>query len=276
MLITSPANPQLKHARRVRDGREPDAVFVEGERLCEECLRSGLALTAGFHAASISPRAQAIVAELRRRHCPLYEISEAALSTVSDTVTSQGVILLAARPTYALDQVLSRRVRGAALIVGLDAVQDPGNLGTIVRTAEAAGASGLVALPGSADAFAPKALRSAMGSAFRLPMVTDVAPDELITACRMAGITVAATAADAPQVYSDYDWRRPTLVILGNEARGVSPNLSAQGDVRLRIPLHPPVESLNVAAAVAVILFEAARQRAEGATGRRGDEERER
>src|SRR5438105_3558109 len=144
MLITSPVNPQLKHARQVRDGHEPDAIFVEGERLCEECLQSGLKLLAGFHAPSPSPRAQAIIAELRLRACPLYEVADAALATVSDTVNSQGIILLAARPVFTLDQVLARRTGSAPLIVGLDAVQDPGNLGTIVRTAEAAGASGVI------------------------------------------------------------------------------------------------------------------------------------
>lgn len=261
MLITSPVNQQLKHARQVRDGHEPDAIFVEGERLCEECLQSGLTLLAGFHSPSPSPRAQAIIAELGRRHCQLYEVADAALATVSDTVNSQGIILLAARPVFTLDQVFAPRVGTVSLIVGLDAVQDPGNLGTIVRTAEAAGASGVIAFSGSADAFAPKTLRSAMGSAFRLPVLTNAVPDELIAASQVAGVTLAATAADAPLVYSEYHWQQPTLVIFGNEARGVSPSLMAHCEVKLRIPLYPPVESLNVAAAAAAILFEAARQR---------------
>jgi TrmH family RNA methyltransferase len=133
MLITSPANPQLKHARRVRDGREPGEIFVEGERLCEECLQSGLPLLAGFHTPSPGPRAQAIIAELGRRACPLYETSAAALATVSDTVHAQGIIVLAARPVYSLHQALVPRAEGAALVVALDAVQDPGNLGAVVR-----------------------------------------------------------------------------------------------------------------------------------------------
>lgn len=263
MLITSPVNPQLKHARQVRDGHEPDAIFVEGERLCEECLQSGLKLLAAFHSPHVSARAQAIIAELNQRACPVYEVADAALATVGDTVNTQGLILLAARPVFTLDQVLTPRAANASLIVCLDAVQDPGNLGTIVRTAEAAGASGVIALSGSVDAFAPKTLRSAMGSAFRLPVITDVKPDDLIVACQAAGIALAATAANAPMVYSEYNWHLPTLVIFGNEARGVNPSLMVHCEVKLRVPLHPPVESLNVASAAAVILFEAARRRGE-------------
>ncbi len=183
------------------------------------------------------------------------EVADAALATVSDTVNTQGIILLAARPVFTLDQVLAPRAANAALIVGLDAVQDPGNLGAIVRTAEAAGAGGVIALSGSADAFAPKTLRSAMGSAFRLPVVTSAAADEVIAACKAAGLALAVTAGDATLDYSEYDWRSPTLVVFGNEARGISSHWLAQCDTTLRIPLHAPVESLNVAAAAAVILF---------------------
>jgi TrmH family RNA methyltransferase len=261
MLITSPANQQLKLARRVRDGREEGLIFVEGERLSEECLASGLELAAGFHSPAPSARARALIAELHRRACPLYEVTDAVLATVSDTVNAPGIIILAAQPAFTLAQVCAPRAGEAALIVALDAVQDPGNLGTIARTAEAAGASGLVVLPGSADAYAPKTLRSAMGSAFRLPMARDAVPDELWQLCRAQDITIAAAAADASLSHSDYDWQRPTLLLLGNEARGIQPERLAQCDVRLRIPLHQPVESLNVAAAAAVMLFEAARQR---------------
>ena len=262
MLITSPANAQLRRARRVRAGREPGLVFVEGERLAEECLQSGLALVAAFHPVALSPRAAALVAELARRGCPLYPVTPPALAAVSDTVSPQGMILLAARPESGLGLALGRGA-GAPLVVGLDALQDPGNVGTIVRTAEAAGARAVVALAGTADPFAPKALRGAMGSAFRLPIPERVAAGERLAACRAAGVAVVATAPGAAQDYTAYDWRRPSLLLLGNEARGLGPELLAGADVSVRVPLRPPVESLNVAAAAAAILFEAARQRSQ-------------
>jgi TrmH family RNA methyltransferase len=254
-MITSPANERLKHARRVRDGREPDLIFIEGERLVEECVQSGLRLVACFHTAEVSPRASAILERLGG--CPAFPVADAVMANLSDTVTPQGIVVLAGRPRASLDAVLA----APALAVGLDAVQDPGNFGTIVRTAEAAGASGVVALKGSAEAFAPKTLRGAMGSAFRLPIVTDQDADDLLAALHARDVCVVATTAGGEIVYSDYDWRRPTLLLLGNEARGVGGELLERCDVRLRIPMRAPVESLNVAAAAAVMLFEAARQR---------------
>lgn len=260
MVITSPANERLKHARRVRDGREPELIFVEGERLIEECLHAGLRLEACFHAPEPGVRAQNILHELARRHCPLFPTAEAVLATISDTVNTQGLIVLAQRPATSLAQVLAAREE-ATLLVALDAVQDPGNFGTIVRTAEAAGAQGVIALPGSVEAFAPKTLRSAMGSAFRLPLVSDVAAAELIAEAHAVGAGIVTAAAQAAMIYSDYDWRQSTLVVFGNEAHGVRAELRERATACVRIPLRAPVESLNVAAAAAAILFEAARQR---------------
>ena len=258
MIISSPANEKLKHARRVRDGSEHGLIFVEGERLVEECLQSNLKLIACFHSSDLSPRAQSIINELVWRNCPVYPTADGVLQTLSDTVNTQGLIVLAERPNFTLDQTLSE---GSPLIVCLDCIQDHGNFGTIVRTAEAAGASGLVSLKGSVEAYAPKTLRSAMGSAFRLPVVSDVEVDQILTKSRAAGLKIVATAADAEPIYSNYDWRQPTLVIFGNEARGIRADLSERCDEKLRIPLRDPVESVNVAAAAAAILFEAARQR---------------
>ncbi|MEK7832573.1 MAG: RNA methyltransferase [Acidobacteriota bacterium] len=258
MLITSPANERLKHARRVRDGREDNLIFVEGERLIEECLQSDLAMEACFHSPELSPRAQTILAELTERACPLLPTADAVLATISDTVNTQGLILIAERPSATLAQVLS----SGGLFACLDAVQDPGNFGTILRTAEAAGAKGVIALKGSVDAFAPKTLRSAMGSAFRLPIATDVGLEEFLAKTSAAGLKVVATTAEAEISYSNFDWRQPAVIVLGNEANGVRQELLESCDARVNIPLCAPVESLNVAAAAAVILFEAARQKA--------------
>ncbi len=256
MLITSPANERLKQARRVRDGRQDDLIFVEGERLIEECLQSDLVLKECFHSPEASPRAEKILTELANRNCPLLPTADAVLATISDTVNTQGLIVIAERPTAALDQLMTTD----GLVVCLDAVQDPGNFGAIVRTAESAGVVGVISLKGSVDAFAPKTLRSAMGSAFRLPIVTDVGADELAEKARSAGLKIVATAAEAETVYSDFNWQQPAIIVFGNEANGIRQELLERCDARIRIPLQAPVESLNVSAAAAVILFEAARQ----------------
>src|SRR5262245_4156119 len=98
MLITSPANERLKHARRVREGREPELIFVEGERLAEECLQADLPLVAGFHTPEPSERTEAILAQLQERACPFFPVTDAVLATISDTVHTQGIILLTQRP----------------------------------------------------------------------------------------------------------------------------------------------------------------------------------
>ncbi len=257
MLITSPANERLKHARRVRDGREEGFIFVEGERLIEECLQSNLAVEACFHLPGLSPRAETILTELAKRSCPSFATADAVLATISDTVNTQGLIVIAKRPFDTLDQVLS----SGSPIVCLDSVQDPGNFGTILRTAEAAGAKGVISLKGSVDAFAPKTLRSAMGSAFRLPIATDISVEELLEKTSASGLKLVATTAEGERVYSHFNWQQPAIIIFGNEANGVSKDLLEQCDARISIPLCAPVESLNVAAAAAVVLFEAARQK---------------
>jgi TrmH family RNA methyltransferase len=271
MVITSSSNERLKYARRVRDGREPDLIFVEGERLIEECLQSGLKLEACFHEPEPTPRSQKIIAEMAGRGCPLYTASRASLETVGDTANTQGLIAIAERPKTNFDRALQTRDGVAPLLVCLDSAQNPGNFGSVVRTAEAAGASGVVATKGSVDAFAPKTLRSSMGSAFRLPIVTGVESEALAIAIGALKLRMVATTSGGETVYSAYDWSRPTMVIFGNEARGVGGELLERCDECLRIPLSAPVESLNMAAAAAVILFEAARQRRE--KGRQGDRE---
>ncbi|MBK9707659.1 MAG: RNA methyltransferase [Acidobacteria bacterium] len=187
-------------------------------------------------------------------------MAETVLETISDTVNSQGLIVIAKRPVFSLED-LSANNPGEPLIVCLDKVQDPGNFGTIVRTAEAAGASGVIALKGCVDAWAPKTLRSSMGSAFRLPMATEISDEEFIRYADNGSFRIVATFADGETLYTDFDWRDPVIVVFGNEAHGISRKLMERCDAGLRIPIREPVESLNVSAAAAAILFEAVRQR---------------
>ncbi len=255
MLITSSSNDRIKHARRVREGRERDLIFIEGERLVAECVASNLKLQACYTAAEPSASQQTL---LERITCPIFQLSESVLESLSDTMSTQGIIVIAERPWPTLDRLFTGE---SPLILGLDRIQDPGNLGTLVRTAEAAGVGGIFSFAGSADAFSPKTLRSSMGSAFRLPILPDVSGLGTIETCRSRGIQTVVATGDAELLHYDYDWRQPTLLILGNEGRGASSEIMTACDTHVRIPLHSPVESLNVAAAGAAILFEAVRQR---------------
>ncbi len=258
MQITSASNERIKHARRVRDGREPGLIFIEGLRLAEEALRSGLTIDTCFAVLRDESRQSVLLSQLTSQNVSIQYTTPEVLSALSDTVQSQGVILLARRPELSAS-VLSEA--STTLFLGLDRVQDPGNMGTLIRTAEAAGVGGIVALGGSVDVFSPKVLRSSMGSAFRLPILANATVEQLLALREIHGLKIVAAAGEGEIDYTDYDWQQPTLLLLGNEGRGVDQALMQQCDARLRIPLLNGVESLNVAAAGAVMLFEAARQR---------------
>jgi TrmH family RNA methyltransferase len=261
MLIRSRANQQLKLARRVRDGREAGLIFVEGERLVRECLDTGLKPNALLYLSSATQRFGRLLSRARERGATALETEEKVFAALGDTVSSQGIILIAQRPSWTLEHVLDDNGHHRPLVVVLDGVQDPGNLGTIVRTAEAAGAGGVIALPGCADPFAPKTLRAAMGSAFRLPVISGISLDSVIAECQGKITNLIGTTGGGALVYTEVNWRTPTMVFFGSEASGLSPEVLAQCTSIVRIPLQRPVESLNVASAAAIILFEAAKQR---------------
>ncbi len=258
--ITSRQNPLIKRAQRIRDGEEPLYLFMEGARLVDEALRSGIHLEALIYTTvfSESERGEALLGRIARAHVRGAVVPDAIMRTICDTESPQGVVALGGRPRFELDDVLAGQ---APLVVALDGLQDPGNVGTVVRAAEAAGASGVVTTPGTAEVYGPKALRASMGSAFRLPIVRRI-PIELVAAeiGKLDGIVVGA-AAGGKVDYADLNWKRTTMVVIGNEGAGLSSDALSVISETVSIPLATPVESLNAGIAAAVILFEAARQR---------------
>jgi TrmH family RNA methyltransferase len=140
-------------------------------------------------------------------------------------------------------------------------VNNPSNAGAMLRVADAAGATGAVATGGSTDLFSPKSLRGSMGSAFRLPLWTGPTLQEVSAWCEARGVRPVAAATDAPQTHTTLDWTGPRAIIVGPEAGGLTPEETRAAAERVRIPMRAPVESLNVAVALGVLLYEAARQR---------------
>ena len=168
--------------------------------------------------------------------------------------------LIVERGSKSLEQVFDAE-RGAPLIVAAAGVRDPGNLGALVRTAEAAGATGFVALRGGADPFRDKAVRGSSGSILRVPVARDVGDEHLVEFAKERGVQVLCADGSAEKLYSEADMTKPTLIVVGAEARGVSESLLAKADATIRVPIAEPVESLNVAVAAGVLMFEARRQR---------------
>src|SRR6476620_11430097 len=175
--ITSRDNPSIKHAKSVREGREKGLIFIEGVRLVEEALRSGLTIREAFVSMDRldSAKVVAVTGELKSRGSTVHTVSAKIADSLSDTKSGQGVVAIGEQPTAM--QLSDLAIDGRAsipLILFLDEVNNPSNLGAVIRTAEAAGVVGVITSIRSADPYSPKALRASMGSAFRLPIVTDV------------------------------------------------------------------------------------------------------
>ena len=265
--IESRDNPRLKHARKVRDGHELEQIYVEGLRLAEEAIRSDLLVEACFYAASFgdTDRKRDLVAAVSWRSSEVFEIPDKLFSSIADTKSAQGIVMLCRRPKAdrnAFEKSFSLEKHAVPLVVMLTEVNNPSNLGAVIRTAEAAGAAGLIVSRNSADAFSPKALRAAMGSAFRLPIWEEADVDEAFEWARSAGCRTIAASGDGEVEYTTVDWLRPSLLIFGSEAHGVDQNAISKTDITVRIPMSKSVESLNLAVSAGVVLFEARRQNA--------------
>jgi TrmH family RNA methyltransferase len=259
-VLSSRDNTWLKRFRAALRGRAPDtggAIGIEGRKMLEEAVRSGLRVEA------------VLVSELGARHlvalrAPLppgvrvLRTSDRLFVSVSGTETPQGIAALVHPRTWNAENIL----RGAdTLVVVLVALQDPGNVGTIVRTAEAFGASGVVAARGTANPYAPKALRASAGSALRIPMLVGLAPSICLAQLKLARVTLIVTSLEIGSSPAEVDWHGPCAILIGNEGGGLPPEVERSADVRVKIPMVPGVDSLNAAVAASVLLYEAARQR---------------
>jgi len=169
------------------------------------------------------------------------------------------------RPHFTLEEVFQREPQ---LLIVADGLQDPGNIGAIIRTAEAAGATGLVATTGTVSPYNPKALRASMGSALRLPIAVSQSPEAIIRACSECGVSILASSPlwpEAPRpksiAYTDADFRPGVILVMGSESGGIPSRPLADAGKFVHIPMAPSVESLNVASSTAILLYEAARQR---------------
>jgi len=260
--ITSRDNSLLRQARAVRDGKIDELIFVEGLRLCEEAERSHLNIDAVIVSEELlrKERAAHAIAELSRVSKRTASVSEKLLESISYTKTPQGIVVLAERPDSSEDR-LAASVVATPLLVVLHQINNPVNVGAILRTAEAAGATGVITTKNTSDPFSPKSLRGAMGSAFRLPIWSGPSFEEAVEWCRERGIVTACADAEADTDYTDLDWTRASALFLGPESTGFTAQELMNADRRVKIPMKGLAESLNVSVAAGVLLFEASRQR---------------
>jgi TrmH family RNA methyltransferase len=237
---------------------EGDAALLDGWHLLREAAQAALDITVvAVSNAPTAPDDIALLGQLSRR-ADVVTVTNAVLEAMSPVRTPAGVVALAPRKTFALSSLLSPP---PALVIVAVNIQDPGNAGAIVRSAEAGGATGVLFLGSSADPWNWKALRAAMGSTFRLP--THRSPDlhDTLIELRHRGVRLLATVPRDGVNLRDADMRAPTAVVVGGEGSGLDDAVVRATDVRISIPMHAPVESLNVAVATALVVYEAQRQR---------------
>ncbi len=271
--ISSRDNRWLKRFRAALRGSAAasDAnVGVEGARLVEEALRSGLAVEAVL----VSASGERHLEQLRPYFGPaltLLRTSDRLFAGIADTQSPQGVAALLRAPRASFDDIVRCRGAIAPLVVVLVGVQDPGNVGTILRAAEAFGATGTATTAGTAHHLAPKALRASAGSALRLPVLNGISASVLLAQLRVAELQLYAASpnAHAPgrrtvRVW-EADLRGPAALLVGNEGAGLPAEIERSVDMLVHIPLATGVDSLNAAVAASVLLYEAARQRRDSA-----------
>lgn len=262
--ITSRENQKLKAVRRVRDGKDKTLIFIEGARLVEEALRSGIEITAACISTSFGKKARncPMIERLAASGAGVSELPDELFSSIADTESSQGIVTIAHRPPtreFVIEKAESDD-KGCPIVIFLNRVNNPLNLGAIVRTAEAAGALGVITSQDSADVFSPKALRASMGSTFRLPVWPSMRFDEALSLGKRYGLTTTAADVGGKIRYSDLDWTVPRLLVFGSEAHGLDANDREKVDELTFIPMENDVESLNLAVAAGIVLFEARRQ----------------
>jgi len=256
-------NPTLRRLRRLRrDGalrREEGVLLAEGPHLAEAALASGLAIELAVYSSSLldSDEGKGLHASLLERGIDCYETSAELLDSVQDARSPQPILLLVQRPAHDAEAALAE---ASCLAVVLAGIQDPGNLGGIVRSAEAAGAGACLIGEGCADPFHPRAVRASAGSLLRLPLALE-SNAAIVERLRGHGLRLWGSAARRGDSHVEADLRGAVALCFGGEGAGLPPELEQALDSLVHIPIAQSVESLSVGAAAAVLLFEAARQR---------------
>jgi TrmH family RNA methyltransferase len=256
-MITSTSNNRVKYVRalqnQAQERRASGEFVIEGIRLAEEAAGSGWPASLVFYTEDLNQRGRAVLPRLAAAGAQLEVVAPHVMKAASDTQNPQGLLVVLGKQDLELPANLD-----FALI--LDQLHDPGNLGSILRTAAAAGVGAVLLPPGTADPLAPKVLRAAMGAHFHLPVHTLAWPD-LGKICTKHQLQIFLADAAAALAYTQADYRTPTAILIGSEAQGAGPQALQLPHTGVHIPMQPGNESLNAAAAAAVLIYETVRQR---------------
>ena len=257
LILTSIRNPLIKQVRklqRAKERKQQNLLLIEGTKAIEAACQADYQLDTIFHTAHWQESHQQLWQSIASQNWQTQLVSSEVLKAIATTVNPDGVVAIAPRSVAKSASQVNR------LGIALERLQDPGNLGTIIRTAAATKIDGLWLSSDSVDLDNPKVLRASAGQWFQTPMASDLDLPEFIEQQQQQGVRVIATTAKAAKTYWEVNFALPSLILLGNEGAGLSDELIEAADERVTIPLANNVESLNVAIAAALLLYEAQRQ----------------
>lgn len=260
-MITSKSNQQMKYIQNLQKKSkvryEENVFVVEGIKMCLEAPKEWVESMYVSDSFLMDPKQEKRIAEYN------YEVvADPIFKMISDTMTPQGILAIIKMPRYSPEQILEQRVPHLLI---LDSIQDPGNLGTMIRTGEGAGVTGVIMNRTTVDLFHPKTIRSTMGSIYRIPFFITEDLKDTIERIKKAGIVLYAAHLKGKSRYDKMDYKKPTGFLIGNEGNGLSEEIAALADSYIRIPMDGQVESLNAAMAAGILMYEVRRQRGEEA-----------
>jgi TrmH family RNA methyltransferase len=258
-MITSVHNPKIQAVRKLqmqaKARRDQQKFVIEGVRLAEEALQAGWEAKQVLFTDAIDDRGKIVLDGFAAKGVPVEQVTDAVLKAVCETETPQGILVVLVFHSMPIPE-------NPNFILILDGVRDPGNMGTILRTAAAARVQAVLLAPGCADVFSPKVVRSGMGAHFRLPIL-QLSWDNIKHILKTPGSNLKVYLADSAAgiAYTQVDLRAPMALIVGGEARGAGRESFALADEKVHIPMPGGSESLNAAIAASILIFEAVRQR---------------
>jgi RNA methyltransferase, TrmH family len=262
LLITSSQNPRVKDAVRLRDRRHREKqgrILIDGSRELRRAVQAGVTLAEVFVCEPLcqGDDAQCLLAALSETKCELLHVSESVFEKLAFGQRAEGVLGVAEMPRPTLESLVSQK---NMLVAVLEGIEKPGNVGAVLRSADAAGVSALIVADGRTDLYNPNAIRASLGTIFTMP-VCAATSSETLAWLRTHHCTILAARVDGSVPYTEVDYRGPTALVLGSEATGLS-SVWAGNDVKaVRLPMLGAADSLNVSATAAVLFYEALRQR---------------
>lgn len=260
-MITSCANKGVKEViqlnQKIKARREQGLFIAEGIKMFLEAPADIIEkiYSSETFVKQMPDACRIKVETLGARH---ETVSDDIFRKMSDTQTPQGIMCVVRQMQYTMESMFTTN---SPLIIILESIKDPGNLGTIIRTAEGAGVTGIIMSKDTVDIYNPKTIRATMGSVYRMPFLYAQQPDNIIEEMRKRKIAVYAAHLQGAKIYDTCDYRQGTAFLIGNEANGLRAETASKADLAVKIPMSGNVESLNAAVAASLLMYEAARQR---------------